>query len=461
MGSLGGNTEYKHINLQLGWPTPSLFPSQALADCAQHVLLDESIAAKALIYGPDPGDQALREATASWLGRVYQLQGDALPTSDRIFITNGASAGVNYLLTRFADPSYTRMIWMVEPTYFLACPIFEQAGYKGRLRGVPEDEHGIDLAYLKDALTRVDKESNTSYAAPGRVGRSFAQKIYRHIIYCVPTFSNPSARTMPVQLRKELVQLARKHDALIISDDVYDALAWPSEDIDHVSTSSSLTLPPRLVDVDRLLPGYQPWGNTVSNGSFSKIVAPGIRVGWLDGSVEMAQDLCKLGPVLSGGSQSHLSAMIVSQLLQSGKLDQHISDVLIPTYRRRYRVMIESITKHMLPLGATIDIPISKTDLEAGPAMAGGFFIYLNLPCGAETVQQVSRVAMEEYNLKVAAGNMMVVAGDAGSIKRAQTTFGRGVRLCWAWHEEDVIDEGIQRLAAAYSQVQGGLTSAR
>ena len=113
-------------------------------------------------------------------------------------------------------------------------------------------------------------------------------KIYRHIIYAVPTFANPSSKTMSLERRQQLVSVAREYDALLVTDDVYDQLQWT------VSPSPSPTLKeavqPRIVDIDRFYQGgaeragADGFGNAVSSGSFSKIVAPGCRAGWAEGS---------------------------------------------------------------------------------------------------------------------------------------------------------------------------------
>ena len=94
---------------------------------------------------------------------------------------------------------------------------------------------------------------------------------------------------MPLEVRQELVKLAREFDILLVSDDVYDFLDWSPHDSNVDSIRNSL--PPRLVDVDRALPGTTVYGNAISNGSFSKIIGPGIRVGWVEAQEEFASQL--------------------------------------------------------------------------------------------------------------------------------------------------------------------------
>jgi DNA-binding transcriptional MocR family regulator len=116
------------------------------------------------------------------------------------------------------------------------------------------------------------------------------RKIYRHIIYAVPTFSNPSSKTMSLRRREELVHIAREYEALIITDDVYDQLQWSSDF--HEDSQLSTAVEPRIVDVDRYLDGgaerhdADGWGNSCSNGSFSKIIGPGCRTGWTEGTAK-------------------------------------------------------------------------------------------------------------------------------------------------------------------------------
>ena len=270
------------INLQLGWPTPRLFPAKQLAAATAASLLDPEIAKYALIYGPDLGYMPLRESIAKWLSSFY-CSGTAI-SADRIAITGGASQNLASILQVFTDPNITKRIWMVEPTYFLACTIFQDAGFAGRLRGVPEDEHGLDISFLSRALEEYETKNKSDAPAQFKPKEQYG-KIYRHVLYFTPTFSNPSAKTMSKSTREQLLALARKHDILLISDDVYDFLRWVPDDC--LPSAKLAAIPPRLVDLDRATGSIDSWGNSISNGSFSKIIAPGVRVGWTEASAKM------------------------------------------------------------------------------------------------------------------------------------------------------------------------------
>lgn len=270
------------INLQLGWPSPRLFPSEQLATATTACLMNPNLAKDALIYGPDLGFTPLRESIAKWLSEFYQPPSGDI-SSDRIIITGGASQNLASILQVFSDPYITKRVWMVEPTYFLACTIFQDAGFGGKLKGVPENEHGVDIEFLREALSKFAEEEKPNGVQDELKSASQYEKVYKHILYLTPTFSNPSAKTMSTPVREELIALAREYDILLISDDVYDWLRWP-EDGSDPSTTKLAPIPSRIVDLDRATCPDGEWGNSISNGSFSKIVAPGVRVGWAEAS---------------------------------------------------------------------------------------------------------------------------------------------------------------------------------
>jgi DNA-binding transcriptional MocR family regulator len=113
----------------------------------------------------------------------------------------------------------------------------------------------------------------------------------------VPTFANPSGKTMSLRRRQQLVEIAREYDGLIITDDVYDFLQWPCTANTLQQSLVDSAVLPRVVDIDRQLnggperPNADGFGNAVSNGSFSKIVGPGCRVGWAEGTEKFAYAL--------------------------------------------------------------------------------------------------------------------------------------------------------------------------
>ncbi|TDZ25053.1 Uncharacterized protein Cob_v001612 [Colletotrichum orbiculare MAFF 240422] len=450
-GKRGRGRQTQRYRIHIFKPLPQ---SSGLLDGATRVLTSDSETAAALIYGPHVGHPPLRKSVAQWLSSVY---GPSVEY-ERICVTNGASGNLANVLQKFTDPLYTRRIFMVEPTYFLACPIFEDNGFRGKLRGVPEDgDEGVDIAFLRRELEVAEKEARDVARSTGRadapavkVGKPYP-KIYRYVIYLVSTFSNPSGKTLSVKMREELVRLAREHDALVISDDVYDFLSWPEGP--SAPDDAVADVPPRLVDVDGEMPGRSQFGNTVSNGSFSKVIGPGVRVGWAEGTPAFVKELAAVGSSSSGGAPSHLTSTFVDKMLRSGNLQSHIKNVLVPTYRERYYALMRSVEDVLVPLGVSVEDNAPK---DASTATAGGFFTCLQLPGDLPSAKVVAAFALKEKQLRVAFGHMFTVTGDEGSLARAEAEagFARCIRLCWAWHEVEDIKEGVTRLAAAIEDIR-------
>lgn len=147
----------QHIDLLRGWPNPALLPAQELLRSATTVLTTPSIAEPGLLYGPDEGYGPLRTHVAQWLGAFYQPCHPISPA--RICITGGASQNLACVMAVFTDPVYTRGVWMVDPTYHLAGRIMDDAGFAGRVCGVPEDDEGIDLAFLENGLLAAEEKA--------------------------------------------------------------------------------------------------------------------------------------------------------------------------------------------------------------------------------------------------------------------------------------------------------------
>ncbi|KAJ8194276.1 hypothetical protein LV163_000069 [Aspergillus fumigatus] len=380
------------IDLFRGWPNPALLPTSALAQASATVLSTPSIRTPALLYGPDDGYLPLRKSVAEWLTHFYKPRDPV--GFDRICITGGASQNLACIFQVFTDPSYTRHVWMVAPAYHLASRMVDDAGFAGRVRAVPQDDAGLDLDYLRREMEAAERKANEEqrFEPKHKPPRPWG-KIYKHLIYATPTFSNPTTRTMSLSDREQLVQLAREFDALIVTDDVYDFLQW-SVDPDCPLAAPDEARVPRLVDIDRYMDGgpQDEWGNVISNGSFSKLIGPGMRTGWAEGTAKLAYGL----------SQT-------------------------------YHVMMSSIRKHLLPLG--VGLPDSSE-------VVGGYFIWVRLPSPLRAADIV-QLAQKTQNLRVAAGEIFQIPGD--SVDRGND-FHDFLRLCFAWSEEDQLAEGVRRL---------------
>ncbi|KAI9039228.1 aminotransferase-like domain-containing protein [Aspergillus affinis] len=403
--------ERKQINFFRGSPAPTLIPTELLKQAASAALSDPTISGPGCDYGPEEGYLPLRESIARWLTSVYRLP-QSIDT-ERICITGGASQNLACLLQVFTDPVQTRAIWLPQPTYHLVFEVFEDAGFHGLLKAIPEDADGMDAGALDEAISRMGSD-------PATLDR-----------LCI---------TMSLSRREELVRVARKHDALIVSDDVYDFL--------HITgtTSSTAAVPPqRIVDIDRTLDGglQDRFGNALSNGSFSKLVGPGCRVGWADGPGPLMYGLSQCGSNISGGAPSQLISTFINQIVQNGSLADHIEKALIPACTRRFNAIVSAIKDHLVPLG----VPF-QPDGETKPA--GGYFVWLTLPASLSS-WKVCEEARARANLILPNATVFAVPGnDIPDLLRRQ------LRLCYMCVDEADIAEGIFRLAEVIRGVLRG-----
>ncbi|CAG7973148.1 unnamed protein product [Penicillium salamii] len=422
------------IDLFKGQPAISMLPVNRLKQASSAALSDKTIFGTGLEYGPNEGHLPMRKNMAKWLTKFYNPS-QPIPT-DRVCITGGASQNLACILQVFTDPAQTKMIWLVEPTYHLGFRIFEDAGFMGRLRGIPEDEDGMDVAALERALEAFEQEHQTHNDTVYKTERPHG-KMYKHVIYCVPTFSNPSGRTMPRARRGYLVRVARKFDALVVADDVYDFLTWGNA---H-SGDSSLA---RLVDIDRVLDdGPREFGNVVSNGSFSKLIGPGCRVGWAEGTSRFIHGLSEAGSTRSGGAASQLMSTFVNEMLEDNFLPEYIRDTLIPEGRKRHTLLASAVKAHLGPFGVTF-APDPETS-----ALVGGYFIWLRLP-DTLTSTQVCEWALRTQNLVLASGETFAVPGGDFSAELHHR-----LRLCFMCEDEGRLVEGVERLGLVIQDILG------
>lgn len=148
------STEKEHINLMRGWPSPDVLPAAMLSTACQQVLANRDEYTPILQYGPSAGHPTLRNELSGWLGQHYNVD----PDPSRICITGGASQSLSCILQSFTDPNCTKAIWIIAPCYYLACGIFEDSGFAGKLRALPEDDEGIDLIALEDSIKKLEED---------------------------------------------------------------------------------------------------------------------------------------------------------------------------------------------------------------------------------------------------------------------------------------------------------------
>jgi 2-aminoadipate transaminase len=359
------------IDLGIGQPQLSLLPLERLRQAA-----DSRFAQKDpsfLQYGAEQGDGFLRQALATFLAEAY----GCMVSPSSLFITNGASQGLDLTCTLFAKPGST--IFVEEPSYHLALRIF--ANHQLRPVPIPVDENGL----LVDALEAELKKGTPT------------------LLYTIPAFQNPSGYTLSAERRLRLAQLSREHGFLIVADEVYHLLNF----------SAAMPQP---------LGAYTEQGNIISLGSFSKILAPGLRLGWIQTDPQHLQALVTCGLLDSGGGLNPFTSGIVRGLVETGGLKAHIAQ-LCATYQRRAAAMEAALRKHL------------PTAFYRAPQ--GGYFFWVKLP-GVEDAEALLKRA-ETYQVSYRPGGRFSSRGGLRDY----------VRLCFAFYEAERLEEGMARLGRA------------
>jgi 2-aminoadipate transaminase len=353
------------ISFARGVPAPECLPVAELADCARTVL--ERDGETVLNYGPVGGYGPLRE----WVAERHGVE------PGRVLVTNGSLPGLNLVLGHFAEQS--RRILVEAPTYDRPLKIAARLGVD--VRTVSQDDQGIDVDALADELRHDPSPA---------------------FLYVLPTFQNPSGRTLPLERRRRLVELAREHRLTVLEDDPYGRVRFDGEAL------------PTLFELD----GGE---NVLYSSSFSKIVSPGVRVGYFVVPAEIAAALegvaanVYLTPVLVGQA-------IVHEFIRRGSLEPNI-DRVTALLKARRDAMIDALQRD-LP-----DVRCSRPE--------GGYFLWLDLPESVDAGELLVRAE--------AAGVTFVRGTD---FFPAASGLGRSAaRLAFSYVSPEEIREGVSRLA--------------
>ena len=359
------------INFGVGQPSADLLPVDLMrAASADFLASAEPIE---LNYGERQGDVRFRAALAEFLTLNY-----AHPVGpDELFVSAGNSQALDFLCGQLARQGDT--VFIEEPTYFLAHQIFADHGLK--MVGIPVDDDGLRIDMLIEQL-----------------------KKHRPVmIYTIPSFHNPGGQTLSHERRKLLAELSLEHDFLVVADEVYQLLHYFKEPPPALGTMTGS-------------------GNILSLGSFSKIMAPGLRLGWIQTSSELMERLLGTGVVNSGGCFNHFTSHVVRHAIELG-LQQELLAKLRATYRRRVETMDAALHEHLAGL-ATWKRP------------DGGYFFWLELEKGADA--SALRKLAADYR----------TGFQAGEVFSCRHGLNNCLRLSFAHYGEEDIREGIARLGA-------------
>ncbi len=356
------------ISFAGGLPNPACIPVAKIATAIQQVLSEQGPAA--LQYCTTEGHPALRQ----WIADRYRAAGVTV-APEQILITTGSQQALDLIGKVLVDPG-DRVI-VEDPTYIAALQSMRM--YQADIHPVPLDSDGIDPEKLRAALTTSAK-----------------------IVYCMPNFQNPTGLCYGESRRRQVVDLLLDSSTVLVEDDPYKELRF-----------SGSALPPLAT----LLPQ-----RTILLGTFSKIIAPGLRLGWICAPMELMEKLT-IAKQAADLHSENLGQWVLHRLVTAPDFQDHLRFIR-DSYRHQCDAMLAAIHRHLPP-----QFQCNRPD--------GGMFLWATLPPG--------KSALDLFHLAIEKG----VAFVPGQAFHASGGGENTLRLSYSNCNPDQIDLGISRLAVA------------
>ena len=378
------------ISFAGGLPAPEVFPVARFQEACHRVLHTQ--AATALQYGPTEGYRPLRELIVAHMVR-YGI----LANVDNVLITSGSQQALD-LIAKLLINRGDRIL-VESPTYLGALQAFDLMG--AEYVSVPIDDHGMQTCDMEHAL---------------RSGPKF--------MYILPNFQNPGGVTLSRKRRDQLVALSDKYGIPIIEDDPYGQLRYEGE---HITP---------LVVLDRTNlardSGYK-LGNVIYLSTFSKVLAPGLRVAWIVAPPDVIAKLVQLKQSADLHTSS-FAQMVTYEVARDGFIDEHVK-IIRATYKERRDAMLAALEEYFPP-------EVSWTHPQ------GGLFLWVTMPPGVDSSQLLDAALRQD--VAFVPGQPFFPNGDEGS----------HMRLNFSNAKPEMIREGIRRLSIAVAHALEHRTAA-
>jgi 2-aminoadipate transaminase len=364
------------ISFAGGLPNPLSFPIQDLKMIVQNVLNNHGKVA--LQYGSTQGINELREIIAERSHKEGMTTG---ATMENIMITSGSQQALDAVGKIFLNPGDIAIVGL--PSYLGGINAFRS--YEANLVGVPLDKDGLQIDLVEEKIKELIK-----------------QDMSVKFIYTIPTFQNPAGTVLPESRRKKLIEIAHEYNLAIIEDDPYSKLRYDIPPIKPIKA-------------------FDDEGRVIYMSTFSKILAPGLRLAWVIAPEDVMRKLalCKQAQDLCSAP---FSQYIAYEYMKSGSMDLHIMKIC-EMYKPKRDIMMDSMKKYF-PEGYICNRP------------KGGMFAWVTLP------EQIDTEAMflDAFKEKVAYvhGKAFCVDGGGGS----------SMRLNFSYSTNEQLDNGMKRLGA-------------
>lgn len=365
------------ISFSLGSPAKEVYPIEKIKEIMTTIMEKDAI--PILSYGISEGYLPLRKAFLEHIALPKGIEASI----ENVIITTGATQGIELISQTFINPG--DVVLVESPSFLTSLQVFLK--YGAILVGVDMDESGIILSDLESKI----KEHNPK------------------LIYTIPTFQNPSGKTLPIHRRRAIASLAEEYDLLVIEDDPYCDLRY-----------SGQVVPP--------IKSFDTKGNIILANSFSKILAPGLRVGTIIAHKEIIDALV----LAKGGADTNTTIMsqaICAEFLNQGLLPDHLKDMK-PVYLERLNAMLDALSKYF-PKECKYTIP------------EGGLFIWIDVPESINTRELLSKAA-NEFKVSYVPGYPFFINPKDGD---------HSLRLNFSSNTPDNIQEGVKRLGELFYSI--------
>lgn len=363
------------ISFAGGFPATQCLPQKEVQEIANE-LLSEGRATEVLQYGTTEGFVPLRNQCIEYV-KTAGINNVAL---DETLVLSGGQQGIDLMSKVFIDKG--DVVLVENPTYLTALQIFDS--YQAKIVGVNSGKDGLDIEDLENKIIQYKPK----------------------MLYVVPTFSNPTGKVYSIANRKQIASVTAKYNVMVLEDDPYSKLRFEGEAVPSLKS-------------------FDTHGNVVYVSSFSKVLAPGLRVAIAVGSKEVIRKLT-IGKQGVDVSTSNLSQLIVCEYLKRGYLFPNIEKSL-PVYRERKNAMIDAINKYM---------PEEYSYVNA----EGGLFIWGEFSVPLNTVV----LAKEAINHDVAYIQGQVFYPDGGGLNTMRLNFSNA--------NPERIDLGVHRLGDMFKE---------
>lgn len=356
---------------------------------------------EAFMYGADPGAALFRLETAKFLTEQYAHT----VNHEDLWVNAGASQGLAFIGSFLFQPG--DVVFAEEPAYYIGLrALQDDLGMK--VIGVPCDKDGI----IVEELEKLMMEHSNELRPPTD------KKPYSAMLYCVPTFNNPTGSFLPADRCKKVIELIRKHNVLAFCDDVYNLLSYTDDN----------PPPQRLYAFDdKSNADYR--GNVISNGSFSKFLAPGLRLGWME-VPECVRNVLKTSAYASsGGCFNHYMSCVVAVALQEGIVKDHLLMVR-KVFKSQLDALCDALDKY-IPCQFSYQKP------------KGGYFVWVTFPSGVDC-DKLLDICRKKYLVEFNNGTRF--AASSGKFKNC-------MRLSFAFNECDIIEHCVKQIALALKEL--------